>query len=287
MAVTQLVPRILEQSLFSHFASTLSGKDRLVRFTFTRFNPGSLDQPLELGSTSTKVVITQNGEPIQTAASIQEAANILGVGRKVVQLYLNHIKPLNSPLCGIVNVKVHNYVGSLLTHTIVYRTEPNYDKFVIPGFEPTTLKSGTVYAFTKDLQQAGTFTSYVKASSELCVSGKSSRGLRNSIVRAINTNRLVDTRVGQLYFAHNPNSPNRFTQNHQGKYPCILNDMVTESKVFFPGLKPIVTHLSWFEYKQNNRVYKVTYDRLLSAYKSGKVLFGRFNIIPSTKSNNG
>jgi len=145
------------------------------------------------------------------AASIQEAANILGVGRKSIQLYLNNIKQLKSPLCGTVNVQEYNYVGPLLTHPIIHRMEPNYDKLVIPGYAPTTLTPGTVYTFTKDLHPKGTYTSFTKASSDLCEKGKTPRGLRNSITRAVNTNRLVDTRVGPLYFAHNPNSPDRFT----------------------------------------------------------------------------
>lgn len=237
MAVTQLVPRILEQSIFEHFKSELTGKDRLVRFTYTRFNSESLNQPLELGSTSTKVFILQDNVPVQTAS-------ILGVGRKSIQLYLNHTKPINSPSCGTVNIQETDFVGPLLTHPIVHRVEPTYDKFIIPGYAPTTLEPGTVYTFTEDLQPEGTYPSFTSAASDLCVSGNSPRGLRNSITRALNTDRPVSTRLGPLYFVQNPNSPNRFTQNHMGQYPCTLHDLETGTKVSFDGLKPIVSHLS-------------------------------------------
>jgi len=35
-AVTQLIPRILEQSLLLHFLFTLNGKDNKVRFSYTK-----------------------------------------------------------------------------------------------------------------------------------------------------------------------------------------------------------------------------------------------------------
>lgn len=198
MAVTQLVPRILEQSLFDSFASVLTGTDRLVRFTYTRFNFASLNQPLELGSTSIKVEIIRDNAVIVTATSMQEATNILGVGRKTVQRYLNHIKSFNSPLCGVVNIKEVHYAGPLLTHTLVHRADAQYEPLLIPGYEPDTLKKGPIYAFTKDylLYSGGPYPSMRNAALNLHKSDGTARGLRNSISRALNYNHLVDTNVG-------------------------------------------------------------------------------------------
>lgn len=275
--MTQLVPRILEQSLFESFPSSLTGKDRLVRFTYTRFNKGSLTQPLELGSTRIKVEIYNDKGVLQIAASMQEVGHILGVGNKAVQKYINHVKPINSPLFGPVNIKELSYERPLLNHSIVHRVEPEYTPMIIPGYAPSNVELGKVFAFTPELQPYGVYDSLTNAASTLHKAEKTPRGLRNTIARALNTDRLVDTRAGLLYFVQNPNSPNLFLENHKGLYPCVLVDLETNEEKYFDGLKPIVGHLSWYKYQEKSRV---TYDRLFTAYKTGKIIFNRFKIIP-------
>lgn len=246
MAITQLVPRILEESLFRAYASTLTGKDRLVRFVYTRFNKGSLTQPLELGSTRIKVEISNSQGPFQTCASMQEVTNALGVGLKTVQKFINHVSPINSPKCGLVNIQEVGYEGPLLTQPIVHRVEPEYAPMIIPGYAPSNVEPGKVFAFTKDLQpySGGPYDSLTNAASLLHKPGKTPRGLRNTIARGLNTVQLVDTRAGLLYFVQNPNSPNLFLENHKGLYPCVLLDLETNVEQSFDGLKPIVAHLS-------------------------------------------
>lgn len=127
----------------------------------------------------------------------------------------------------------------------MYRLEPTYEPLEIPGYAPTTVEPGKVFAFTPDFQpySEGPFASFTAASVSLCKPGKTPRGLRNTIVRALNSIQLVDTSAGLLYFVQNPNSTDRFTLNHTGHYPCVLHDLVTNTNVEFKGLKPLVAHL--------------------------------------------
>ena len=99
----------------------------------------------------------------------------------------------------------------------MHRLEPTYEPLEIPGYAPTTVEPGKVFAFTPDLEMfhfpqphsEGPFASFTAASVSLCKPGKTPRGLRNTIVRAVNSIQLVDTSAGLLHFVHNPNSTDR------------------------------------------------------------------------------
>jgi hypothetical protein len=45
MAITQILPRILEQPLLNNFIFSLNGKDKLVRFLYTNWDPKNLSLP--------------------------------------------------------------------------------------------------------------------------------------------------------------------------------------------------------------------------------------------------
>jgi hypothetical protein len=286
MAVTQLVPRILEQSLFEHFKSELSGKDRLVKFTYTRFNVGSLTIPLIQGKTAKTIEILRDGKVILEAASQSQCAQLLGMGYKTVLSYLNHITPVNSPLLGLVNLQFSGYVGSLSTQPIVYREYPVFYFLTITGFEPDTLKPGILYAFIPpstdgdfDFELYRTYTSMTKASVDLCPSNLTPRTMRNIIQWSTNMDNPVLTSAGLLFFAENTIT-DRFAANHEGVYPCYLHDLLLGTKTYFSGLRTVETHLSDFEFKTKTRIAKVSYDRLRTSYNTGKVIFNRFKVTP-------
>lgn len=279
MAVTQLVPRILEQSLFHHFKSELSGKDRLVRFTYTKFNAGSLAIPLVQGKTAKSIDIFRDGELVLVAVSQSQCAQVLGMGYKTVTHYLNNIMPVQSPLLGLVNLQSSGYIGPLSTEPIDHRQYPVYAPLVIAGFEPNTLDPGTLYAFTEDFELYGTFPSMSNAAAQLHPSHLVPRTMRNIIQRSTNMDNPVLTHSGLLYFAENPNT-DRFTENHKGRYPCYLHDLLLDTKTYFSSLRAVEAHLSQFEFKTKTRVAKVSLDRLRTSYNTGKVIFNRFKVSP-------
>jgi len=139
----------------------------------------------------------------------------------------------------------------------------------------STLELGKLYVFTQTFQpyKENPYSSLTKAAADLHTPEGTTRGLRNSIARALNTKHLVNTNAGQMYFVQNPNSPDPFLENQKGIYPCTLHDMETGTTVAFEGLKPIVKHLAWFK-------PKVTYDRLYTSYKKGTLIHKRFKVTP-------
>jgi hypothetical protein len=109
MAITQLCPRILEQSLLHNVPSSLSGKDRLVRFTYTSFNVSSLSQPLNVDITAVQVEVLVGDEVIDISVSKNQLLPILGIAsRRVLDRYMNHVTPINSP---IIRPCQHSSIG--------------------------------------------------------------------------------------------------------------------------------------------------------------------------------
>lgn len=178
MAVSQLVPRILEQSLFEYYDSSLTGQDRLVRFRYTTFDPATLNLPLKGGSTSIAVtVITKSGN-ILTYPSIEQAAKGLGMGRKSVQRYMNHESPLMTRTLGPVSIRFASFEGTPLTHTLVHRAdnEKLLAPLEIPGLNFLELPKGKVYAYNPDMTVYDSFSSIAGAAKDLNPSSTNARG---------------------------------------------------------------------------------------------------------------
>ena len=294
MAVSQLIPRILEQSLFEHFASTLTGDDRLVLFHYVEYFVGSLMMPLFLGDTAKLVHIIADGVIIQTANSIAELVRILGVkSRRTIGKYINHIVPIYSPLLGTVNIVVDGYDQPLITDPIIHRkgSEESLPMLSMQGFDPTSLPLGPVFALDSDFNyyNGEGLSSVAQAAKLLNPSSPNTRGMAQKISRHMNLNRSVLTELGYFYFIENPDN-NRFLGVQQGIYACDLYDLELGTCVHFDGLKPIVRYLAWYECSGKtplSRTQKVTYDRLKTCYSNStsfddaRILLKRFKIVPS------
>lgn len=167
MAITQLVPRILEQSIFEHFHCNLNGKDRLVRFTYVEFNISSLSIPLSLSGTGKLVHIIKDGKIILTSASIQELLPLLDIlSSRTISKYINHVLPINSPLLGPVNLLIKGYQKPLISSAIIHRTSNDHllSDLFIPGlFSDTDLLIGPVYVYDTEKILYRTYDSIAKA----------------------------------------------------------------------------------------------------------------------------
>jgi hypothetical protein len=120
-AVTQLIPRILEQSLISHFIFTLNGERKLIMFSYTNWNIKNLYVPL-IDKRAKEVQIIMNNKIIRTVHSLRKLMDVLGIkSKRTITRYINHIKSVYSPnLKGFVNIK-YPYVEkeNLFTHSII------------------------------------------------------------------------------------------------------------------------------------------------------------------------
>ncbi len=296
MAVSQLVPRILEQSLIYHLSPELNGKG-FVLFRYTSFYLSSLSAVLNSGSTAVIVEVLRDGKVIQTVPSKQALLTVLGVGsRRTIEKYFNHVSPINSPVMGLVNLRVVGFDTSPLTHTIIHRTSNDFllPDLIIPGLDSDTdLPIGPVLVYNEDktLYSPEGFPSISAAAKALNPSSSKPRGREIKISRSMGLELLVVNELGNFYFIENPLN-NRFELNHAGKYPCHLYDLETGTCVFFEGLRPIVNHLAWFSTEgtlRNPGCRTATYDRIKTCYdrsttfSDARLLLGRFKIVPDTK----
>jgi len=136
MATTQIVPRILEQSLLYKTPSKLNGKDKLVRFTYVNFNESTITQELSSQITAKIVdVFDTNGLKLLTVQSINQLLATLGIkSRRTLARHINNTKPFNSPKLGKLVTIVERGVTPV-SKDIVHRTdkEKNLPALDIPG----------------------------------------------------------------------------------------------------------------------------------------------------------
>lgn len=192
------------------------------------------------------------------------------------------MKPVISESLGPVNIVEVGYKGPLKTHEIIHRVIKEYDPLIVPGYEPSGVPQGSLYAIRDDLTFYKDYTSMTQAANELKPDNWTVRTTLNYIRYATNRNALVATSIGPLYFVENP-STNRFKENQKGMYPCKLHDLKLNTTQTFEGLKPVLHHLQGFVYYKNNKQYTVKYDRLKTAYKTGKIIFERYKVTPINK----
>jgi len=79
MAITQLLLRILEQSLLNTFVFNLNGKNKLVRFLYISWNTQNLSLPPVKYKMSKSVNIIIDRKVIKTVDSIQKLLPLLGI----------------------------------------------------------------------------------------------------------------------------------------------------------------------------------------------------------------
>jgi hypothetical protein len=247
MAVSQLVPRLLEQSIMYHFPCSLNGGLQLVTFRYTSFNPALFSTPLILGFNGIPVNVISDGVVVFTSQSKHQLMPKLGIGsRRTIDRYMNHIKPINSPLIGPVNLQEVNYTLPLLTHELIHRAdfELLLPDLMIPGLDsPYDLAMGPVYVYTEDKLLYGTYDSIALAAKALNPSQIKPRGREIKISRLMGLDSLVTNELGCFYFNEHPDV-DRFSLSQAGNYPCLLYDLELGTCTSFVGLKPLVRYLA-------------------------------------------
>jgi len=211
MAITQLLPRILEQSLLDTYTFNLNGKNKLVKFSYSKWDPYILNTPVLTNNMSKSVNILINGKVVRIVNSVQDLLPILGIkSRSTLFKYMNHVKGFFSPNYNqIVNIR-YPHITNLLNHEIIHKKKENYIELKIPNLPVTSLTTNILYLLNSDLTLVNTYRSIKEAEIALNPNykelGISLRGREIAISRAKNKQKLVFNENGSFYFAENPNS---------------------------------------------------------------------------------
>jgi hypothetical protein len=280
-AITQLIPRILEQSLLSDLIFNLNGKNKLVRLMYTKWDKNTLLLPVSNDKMAKSVEILTNNKLIRVVDSIEKAITVLGVSRNTGFKYMNHVKGFYSPyLKEIVNIK-HPHIETLLTHKIIYRKEEDISELSIPNVSLNALTLNLLYVYNSEFSLVGTYKSIVEAARNLnpnsIILGTNLRGKEIAISRAKNKSKLVDNEKGSFYFAENP-STNRWTIYQKGKYPLQLVDIINNEEKEFIGIRTVQSYL--FKLLK----VKPDYKTIKSHYNKGTVYKKQFKFVPINKT---
>lgn len=285
-AITQLIPRILEQSLLLHFSFTLKGERKLIIFSYTNWDINKLYIPISRDKTAKQVQIIKNNKVIRTVHSIRKLMDILGIKSiRTIARYMNHIISLYSPNLGyFVNIK-YPYVEkeSLLKHDIIHRKTKNIPELIIPNISLLSLKPDILYVYNSDLSLIKTYNSIKEGAIDLNPNykklGVSLRGREIAISRYKNKKFLVYNELGSFYFAKNPTSNNRWIKNQEGRYPLILKDLIDKTELKFIGIIPVQKYLTnILNIKPDSRTIK-------SHYFKGTLYRKRYLFLPINKDN--
>lgn len=250
-AITQLIPRILEQSLLNNFTFTLNGARKLITFSYTNWDINNLYVPIIGIKTAKQVQIIMNKRIIRTVHSIRKLIDVLGIkSKRTIAKYMNHIRSFYSPnLKGFVNIK-HPYIEkeSFLTHDIIHRKMKNIPELIIPNVSLFSLTPDLLYVYNSDMFLIKTYNSIKEGVKDLNPNykklGISIRGREITIYRYKNKKFLVYNELGSFYFVKNPNSNDRWIKNQQGRYPLILKDIIDKTKLKFIGIMAVQRYLT-------------------------------------------
>lgn len=247
MAITQILPRILEQSLLNNFIFNLNGKDKLVRFLYTNWDSKNLNLPAIKDKMSKSVSIIIEGKEVKVVNSIEKLLPILGIkSRNIVMRYMNHTKGFYSTTYKeFVNIR-YPHIKNLLNHEIIFRKNKKLPELIIPNISLSSLQLNILHVYNENLSLVHTYKSIREAvrylNSNYKKLGISLIGRKIAISRAKNKMVLVFNEIGSFYFGENPNS-DKWKGYQKGKYPLILRDITINLDKSFDSMKLVQKYL--------------------------------------------
>jgi hypothetical protein len=213
LAITLLVPRILEQSLGSKnieskdsLSFKLNGSSGLVLFTYTTGDPATLNWDIKEQVTAKGVEILIDGIVVRIAGSIEMCAIISGLSRNTVPRarYMNHVRSVYSKTFN-AKVNVRFPLSVTKTDPIIHRKNREIDipSLVIPDKPLYDLELNLLYVFDSDFNQiAMPFLSIAKAVEYLnpyLQEKKDRRGREINSARLTNKAILITHELGLLF----------------------------------------------------------------------------------------
>lgn len=215
-AITEFVPRILEQTLITELKPTFNSLSNSVLFTYNIWDPSLLnvyDYATD-GSLPVQIINAETGEIIRKKiSSISQACDVLQISRNMANRYLNNDYGFISDVFGC-RIILSVIGGALITKKIVHRNAVNYPTLTLPGGPLTDLAPYLVWAFKANkIDFIGPFVNYTQALRALEPSKipnnptSSPSNLSKPIKRFANFEVLRQYELGEFYIAFNPQFP--------------------------------------------------------------------------------
>lgn len=236
-AITEFVPRVLEQSLIAELKPTLNSIYNPVLFTYNNWDPAFLnvyDYATD-GSHAVQIISAETGEILRSKiSSISQACDILNISRNMANRYLNNDYGFFSTVFGcriIISV-----IGiTLVTNKIVHRASVNYPTLTLPGGALSDLAPYLVWAFKANKTDfIGPFVNYTQAlrvlePTKLANNPNSSpSNLSKPIKRFANYEVLRNYELGEFYIATNPLFPPYASNPDSPKSPLYGKPLATK-----------------------------------------------------------
>lgn len=215
-AITEFVPRILEQSLITELKPSLNHILNPVVFTYNIWDPSLLsvyDYATD-GSHAVQIISAETGEILRKKiSSISQACDILNISRNMANRYLNNDYGFFSDVFG--SRIILSVIGmTLITKKIEHRKAVNYPTLTLPGGSLSDLAPYLVWAFKANkVDFIGPFVNYTQAFRTLEPNkitnnpNSSPSSLSNPIKRFANFDLLRQYELGEFYIAFNPLFP--------------------------------------------------------------------------------
>lgn len=199
-ALTDFVPRFLEQGLLNEFAPNLNNLNNAIKFLYTSWDPAELNNYFVKVDDPLQAIEIRNlaGELIRTCPSFQDAADFLNCNLPKIRRYINNANGFRQDSLGYKITL--GLVGAALL-----------PQLKLPGGPLTELGGYVVWAFYPDKQRfLGPFASLLAAYKALNPVTAFNNTVQqtfsgtDNLLRYRNLEHLVSTEKGEFYIAINP-----------------------------------------------------------------------------------
>lgn len=254
--LTHLEMRTLEQSLIIKFAPELNTLEKDVTFSYTIWNPVTLDQSYNLknpNASKVEVWLDDNKEILTTYSSINKAAAGLGVSRELISRYLNKSFSFKSTLLEL-DVYVRTPNSSIEDTPVLH---PKAKQYSLIDYDINGLDSGFIYVLNSDKSNIVYLFNNVNSAARTLDPSKSANnktGLLDSkyISRYLNQDKLVKTELGNFYFMCNPDTLIKYQSKTKSKLPWVIN-LTTGLALRFDTAS---IALKYFGFKDNHAFFR-------------------------------
>lgn len=250
--LTHLEMRTLEQSLITKFVPELNTLEKDVTFSYTIWNPITLNQSYNLknpNASTVEVWLEDNKTILTTYSSINKAADKLGVSRELISRYLNKPFSFKSTLLEL-DVFVRTPNSSIINKPVLHPIAKQYPSI---DYNINNLEPGFIYALNADKSNIEYTFKTAKLAAKTLDPSKFKNNNRSSldskyISRYLNQERLVKTELGNFYFLCNPNTLIKFQSKTKSRLPWVIN-LTTGLALRFDSASAALKH---FGFKDNH-----------------------------------
>jgi hypothetical protein len=267
-ALTQYVPRVLEQCLITTFKPALNNLSYQVLFQFNDWNPSLLKMDYNIVGTVSKpvTILTMDNEVVVEFPSIAHAATAFGMSRNGFYAYVNSPDGFYSKFLDLHLVASTFGQNALAPKKKLHCRDPNFPQLTLVNIQLTDLTPHLRYAFYPNkIDHLPPFDSFADMVTYLYPKKTKDKTtyqvekLTVNLVRFCNYERLVVTEKGEFYIATNPNVTPKTHTMKQPKH----NDLQLNGG----ALTELVPYVVWAFYP-NKTDYLGPFSSFVELYKA-------------------